>query len=164
MHSGSLSSDRLLWAAVRWAQVKLSRKHSFLYSTHYLAYLNRSRKHAKWRDAFFKITALVRTWFFTVTRVSRVQNCDWDKSLIRWILQYNNINIKLDVLFELIIFSVYCYKFQMFTLGIPPKLAAVWFGSDEVSTACAAGVFGNQVWSNFIIETIIYCAFLICGE
>ncbi len=34
---------------------------------------------------------------------------------------------------------------QIFTLGIPPRLAAVWFGSDQVSTACALGVFGNQV-------------------
>ncbi|CAD6189913.1 unnamed protein product [Caenorhabditis auriculariae] len=34
---------------------------------------------------------------------------------------------------------------QMFTLGIPPRLAAVWFGPDEVSRACAAGVFGNQL-------------------
>lgn len=34
---------------------------------------------------------------------------------------------------------------QMFTLGIPPKLAAVWFGPNEVSKACAAGVFGNQL-------------------
>ncbi|PAV67718.1 hypothetical protein WR25_04230 [Diploscapter pachys] len=34
---------------------------------------------------------------------------------------------------------------QIFTLGIPPRLAAVWFGPDEVSTACAAGVFGNQL-------------------
>ncbi|CAI5438366.1 unnamed protein product [Caenorhabditis angaria] len=34
---------------------------------------------------------------------------------------------------------------QMFTLGIPPKLAAVWFGPHEVSRACAAGVFGNQL-------------------
>ncbi|KAK6731718.1 hypothetical protein RB195_007904 [Necator americanus] len=34
---------------------------------------------------------------------------------------------------------------QMFTLGIPPRLAAVWFGPNEVSTACAAGVFGNQL-------------------
>ncbi|KHJ80576.1 hypothetical protein OESDEN_19748 [Oesophagostomum dentatum] len=33
----------------------------------------------------------------------------------------------------------------MFTLGIPPRLAAVWFGPNEVSTACAAGVFGNQL-------------------
>lgn len=34
---------------------------------------------------------------------------------------------------------------QIFILGIPPRLAAVWFGPNEVSTACAAGVFGNQV-------------------
>ncbi|CAG9534238.1 unnamed protein product [Cercopithifilaria johnstoni] len=34
---------------------------------------------------------------------------------------------------------------QMFILGIPPRLAAVWFGPEEVSTACASGVFGNQL-------------------
>ncbi|VDK31034.1 unnamed protein product [Gongylonema pulchrum] len=34
---------------------------------------------------------------------------------------------------------------QMFILGIPPRLAAVWFGPEQVSTACAVGVFGNQV-------------------
>ena len=34
---------------------------------------------------------------------------------------------------------------QVFILGIPPRLAAVWFGPEQVSTACAAGVFGNQV-------------------
>uniref|UniRef100_A0A914WG69 Major facilitator superfamily (MFS) profile domain-containing protein n=1 Tax=Plectus sambesii TaxID=2011161 RepID=A0A914WG69_9BILA len=34
---------------------------------------------------------------------------------------------------------------QIFILGIPPRLAAVWFGPNEVSTACAAGVFGNQL-------------------
>ncbi|KAA0203561.1 hypothetical protein HAZT_HAZT002806 [Hyalella azteca] len=33
---------------------------------------------------------------------------------------------------------------QVFVLGIPPRLAAVWFGADQVSTACAIGVFGNQ--------------------
>ncbi|XP_076039064.1 histamine transporter [Oratosquilla oratoria] len=33
---------------------------------------------------------------------------------------------------------------QIFILGIPPRLAAVWFGQDQVSTACAIGVFGNQ--------------------
>ncbi|KAJ9582459.1 hypothetical protein L9F63_003152 [Diploptera punctata] len=32
---------------------------------------------------------------------------------------------------------------QVFLLGIPPNLAAVWFGSDQVSTACSIGVFGN---------------------
>ena len=34
---------------------------------------------------------------------------------------------------------------QIFILGIPPKLAAVWFGPNQVSSACAVGVFGNQV-------------------
>ncbi|CDW54237.1 feline leukemia virus subgroup C [Trichuris trichiura] len=34
---------------------------------------------------------------------------------------------------------------QIFILGIPPKLAAVWFGHNEVSLATALGVFGNQL-------------------
>ncbi|PSN46609.1 putative MFS-type transporter C09D4.1, partial [Blattella germanica] len=32
---------------------------------------------------------------------------------------------------------------QVFLLGVPPNLAAVWFGSDQVSTACSICVFGN---------------------
>lgn len=34
---------------------------------------------------------------------------------------------------------------QVFILSLPTKLAAVWFGSDQVSSACSLGVFGNQV-------------------
>ena len=34
---------------------------------------------------------------------------------------------------------------QIFVLNIPSHLAAVWFGPKEVSTACAFGVFGNQL-------------------
>ncbi|XP_045617581.1 choline/ethanolamine transporter flvcr2a isoform X2 [Procambarus clarkii] len=34
---------------------------------------------------------------------------------------------------------------QIFILGIPSRLAAVWFGPNQVSTACAIGVFGNQL-------------------
>lgn len=34
---------------------------------------------------------------------------------------------------------------QVFLLGMPSRLASVWFGADEVSTACSIGVFGNQV-------------------
>jgi FLVCR family feline leukemia virus subgroup C receptor-related protein len=34
---------------------------------------------------------------------------------------------------------------QVFILGIPCRLAAVWFGTNQVSTATALGVFGNQV-------------------
>ncbi|XP_063221494.1 heme transporter FLVCR2-like [Bacillus rossius redtenbacheri] len=32
-----------------------------------------------------------------------------------------------------------------FILSLPSRLAAVWFGPGEVSTACAIGVFGNQL-------------------
>ena len=34
---------------------------------------------------------------------------------------------------------------QIFILGIPAELAAAWFPSTQVSTACAIGVFGNQL-------------------
>ncbi|KAK5857326.1 hypothetical protein PBY51_010579 [Eleginops maclovinus] len=33
---------------------------------------------------------------------------------------------------------------EVFILGIPSRLASVWFGADEVSSACSIGVFGNQ--------------------
>ncbi|ELT91732.1 hypothetical protein CAPTEDRAFT_119493 [Capitella teleta] len=38
-----------------------------------------------------------------------------------------------------------CAIAQIFVLGIPARLAAVWFGPNEVSTATAIGVFGNQI-------------------
>ncbi|EEB10749.1 conserved hypothetical protein [Pediculus humanus corporis] len=34
---------------------------------------------------------------------------------------------------------------QVFVLSVPARLAAVWFGADEVSSACSIGVFGNQL-------------------
>lgn len=34
---------------------------------------------------------------------------------------------------------------QVFVLSVPARLAAVWFGPDQVSSACSIGVFGNQV-------------------
>ncbi|XP_032673896.1 uncharacterized MFS-type transporter C09D4.1 isoform X2 [Odontomachus brunneus] len=34
---------------------------------------------------------------------------------------------------------------QTFILSIPARLAAVWFGPDQVSSACSIGVFGNQL-------------------
>ncbi|GFR16667.1 feline leukemia virus subgroup C receptor-related protein 1 [Trichonephila clavata] len=34
---------------------------------------------------------------------------------------------------------------QVFILGIPSQLAGVWFSANEVSRACAVGVFGNQL-------------------
>ncbi|XP_014220220.1 feline leukemia virus subgroup C receptor-related protein 2 [Trichogramma pretiosum] len=34
---------------------------------------------------------------------------------------------------------------QTFILSVPARLAAVWFGPDQVSSACSIGVFGNQL-------------------
>lgn len=34
---------------------------------------------------------------------------------------------------------------QAFVLSLPARVAAVWFGQNEVSSACSIGVFGNQV-------------------
>lgn len=34
---------------------------------------------------------------------------------------------------------------QVFILSVPPNIAATWFGSNQVSSACSIGVFGNQV-------------------
>lgn len=38
---------------------------------------------------------------------------------------------------------------QVFILGVPPNVAAVWFGAEQVSSACSIGVFGNQVAVSF---------------
>ncbi|KAF3703178.1 Feline leukemia virus subgroup C receptor-related protein 1 [Channa argus] len=38
-----------------------------------------------------------------------------------------------------------CSVAQVFILGLPSRVASVWFGPREVSTACAAAVLGNQL-------------------
>lgn len=37
------------------------------------------------------------------------------------------------------------FPLQVFILSLPARVAAVWFGPDQVSSACSIGVFGNQV-------------------
>lgn len=41
--------------------------------------------------------------------------------------------------------QVVCSIAQVFILGLPSRIASVWFGPKEVSTACATAVLGNQV-------------------
>ncbi|XP_012511660.1 PREDICTED: feline leukemia virus subgroup C receptor-related protein 2 isoform X2 [Propithecus coquereli] len=41
--------------------------------------------------------------------------------------------------------QVICSVAQVFILGMPSRLASVWFGANEVSTACSVAVFGNQL-------------------
>lgn len=38
-----------------------------------------------------------------------------------------------------------CSVATVYILGIPSRLASLWFGRQEVSTACSIGVLGNQV-------------------
>uniref|UniRef100_A0A8D0C9S8 FLVCR choline and putative heme transporter 2 n=1 Tax=Salvator merianae TaxID=96440 RepID=A0A8D0C9S8_SALMN len=40
--------------------------------------------------------------------------------------------------------QVICSLAQVFILGMPSRIASVWFGSREVSSACSIAVFGNQ--------------------
>lgn len=52
-------------------------------------------------------------------------------------------------LFAVTFFGQFCCSLaQVFILGMPSRIASVWFGSEEVSTACSIGVFGNQVGSD----------------
>ncbi|XP_063351971.1 heme transporter FLVCR2 isoform X3 [Pelmatolapia mariae] len=49
-------------------------------------------------------------------------------------------------LFSVTFLGQFCCSFaQVFILGMPSRIASVWFGSEEVSTACSIGVFGNQL-------------------
>ncbi|XP_069464642.1 choline/ethanolamine transporter FLVCR1 [Ambystoma mexicanum] len=41
--------------------------------------------------------------------------------------------------------QVICSIAQVFILGLPSRVASVWFGPKEVSRACAAAVLGNQL-------------------
>ncbi|XP_008062343.1 feline leukemia virus subgroup C receptor-related protein 2 isoform X1 [Carlito syrichta] len=41
--------------------------------------------------------------------------------------------------------QVICSVAQVFILGLPSRIASVWFGANEVSTACSVAVFGNQL-------------------
>ncbi|XP_058836278.1 heme transporter FLVCR2 [Topomyia yanbarensis] len=46
---------------------------------------------------------------------------------------------------------------QVFILSLPAKVAAVWFGPDQVSSACSIGVFGNQlgIAAGFLLPPIL---------
>uniref|UniRef100_A0A9L0K9S5 Choline/ethanolamine transporter FLVCR2 n=1 Tax=Equus asinus TaxID=9793 RepID=A0A9L0K9S5_EQUAS len=41
--------------------------------------------------------------------------------------------------------QVICSVAQVFILGMPSRIASVWFGPNEVSTACSIAVLGNQL-------------------
>ncbi|KAL3280220.1 hypothetical protein HHI36_017718 [Cryptolaemus montrouzieri] len=50
-----------------------------------------------------------------------------------------------DSFYWILISQTICAIAQVFMLLTPSKLASVWFGAEEVSTACAIGLFGTQM-------------------
>lgn len=58
-------------------------------------------------------------------------------------------------MFPMTVFGqVVCSIATVYLLGIPARLASVWFGQQEVSTACSIGVLGNEV----LIHSLTYMA------
>lgn len=55
------------------------------------------------------------------------------------------ISVSPDRFAALMFSQTACAVAQVFMLGLPTKIAAVWFGAHEVSTATSSGTFGIQV-------------------
>lgn len=64
-----------------------------------------------------------------------------------------------------------CSVATVYILGIPSRLASLWFGQQEVSTACSIGVLGNQVclclpaglWKSFVVCCLV-CVCVCVGH
>ena len=50
-----------------------------------------------------------------------------------------------DLFALLMVGQALCGLGEVFVLPVPPRLAAVWFGPGQISTACSIGVLANQV-------------------
>ncbi|KAK1795776.1 hypothetical protein P4O66_008839 [Electrophorus voltai] len=50
-----------------------------------------------------------------------------------------------DLFWVTMVAQTICSVAQVFILGLPSRIASVWFGPREVSTACATAVLGNQL-------------------
>ncbi|KAM4632712.1 choline/ethanolamine transporter FLVCR1 [Polymixia lowei] len=54
-------------------------------------------------------------------------------------------SVRPDLFGVTMVAQVVCSVAQVFILGLPSRIASVWFGPREVSTACATAVLGNQL-------------------
>uniref|UniRef100_F6XJQ1 Choline/ethanolamine transporter FLVCR1 n=2 Tax=Ornithorhynchus anatinus TaxID=9258 RepID=F6XJQ1_ORNAN len=54
-------------------------------------------------------------------------------------------SVRRDLFWVTMLAQCLCSVAQVFILGLPSRIAAVWFGPGEVSTACATAVLGNQL-------------------
>lgn len=110
---------------------------------------------------FYRTETEVVNWFalsYLVTYVVFILPVMWliDKRGLRETLligsAFNSIGAciktgtaKPDMLIMAFVGQFVCAVADVFVLGIPAKLASVWFGEREVTTACSIGVLGNQV-------------------
>ncbi|XP_051581308.1 feline leukemia virus subgroup C receptor-related protein 1 isoform X1 [Myxocyprinus asiaticus] len=54
-------------------------------------------------------------------------------------------SVRADLFWVTMTAQIICSVAQVFILGLPSRIASVWFGPKEVSTACATAVLGNQL-------------------
>ncbi|XP_021456157.2 feline leukemia virus subgroup C receptor-related protein 1 [Oncorhynchus mykiss] len=54
-------------------------------------------------------------------------------------------SVRTDLFGVTVTAQIICSVAQVFILGLPSRIASVWFGPKEVSTACATAVLGNQL-------------------
>ncbi|XP_053165851.1 feline leukemia virus subgroup C receptor-related protein 1 isoform X1 [Hemicordylus capensis] len=54
-------------------------------------------------------------------------------------------SVQRDLYVVTLVAQIVCSVAQVFILGLPSRIASVWFGPKEVSTACAVAVLGNQL-------------------
>ncbi|KAI4454468.1 major facilitator superfamily protein-related [Holotrichia oblita] len=66
-------------------------------------------------------------------------------------------SIRPDLFWVSFMGQVVVFAFQTFILSLPPKIAAVWFGPNEISTACFIGIFGTQLGTalSFVLPPLI---------
>lgn len=71
-------------------------------------------------------------------------------------------SVRPDRFAVLMVGQTVCSIAQVFTLSLPARIAAVWFGPNEVSTATAIGIFGIQVC--FFFSCMYVCKLYVFDE
>ncbi|KAK9747270.1 Major Facilitator Superfamily [Popillia japonica] len=66
-------------------------------------------------------------------------------------------SIRPDLFWVSFMGQIVVFTFQTFILSLPPQIAAVWFGPNEISTACFIGIFGTQLGTalSFVLPPLI---------
>nr|XP_020446816.1 feline leukemia virus subgroup C receptor-related protein 2 isoform X2 [Monopterus albus] len=122
---------------------------------------------------FYKVEALAADWLsmvFMLTYIPFIFPVTWllDKKGLRVIALAANVlncagtwikvaSARPDLFMVTMLGQFISALAQVFILGMPSRLASVWFGTNEVSTACSIGVFGNQlgIAIGFLIPPIL---------